>query len=507
MTTSCDTNSLDRPGHGGHSGGMRRRLIPFVAFGTLAGCSVGPDYAPPVPASLGVPDAYSVRAAPTTEDLTRWWRRFDDPVLGRLVEQAATANLDLAQAAARLRQAREALVQSRAELLPVVNGSGGFSRSETLRGGGQTITLPDGTVQNVGGGGGSNFSLGADAQYQLGLFGEIRRTVEATRAQYAASGLDQATTLISVEQEVARNYVLARLYQAQLANARSSLTLQDDNLEIAGFRVRAGLVSSVDSEQARVQRAQTAATIPAIEQQYNAAVSRLGVLTAQAPGALKPLMQQARAIPSGPASVGIGIPADVLRQRPDVRAAERTLAAATAQIGVAKAALYPNLAISGSIDTNAGDVSGLLGTVTGGLFAGVTQAIFNGGRLRSQVRGAEAAAEGALAAYKATVLVALEDVENAVVALDTAQRREREFAEALEAANNAAVYSRSLYRSGLTDFTTLSQQEAALLSARNGAAQARADQATALIQLYGALGGGWDAAVVPTATDTVRENR
>ena len=178
-----------------------------------------------------------------------------------------------------------------------------------------------------------------------------------------------------------------------------------------------------------------------------------------------------------------------------------------AQIGVAKAALYPNLAISGSIDTNAGDVSGLLGTVTGGLFAGVTQAIFNGGRLRSQVRGAEAAAEGALAAYKATVLVALEDVENAVVALDTAQRREREFAEALEAANNAAVYSRSLYRSGLTDFTTLSQQEAALLSARNGAAQARADQATALIQLSGALGGGWDAAVVPTATDTVRENR
>ena len=485
---------------------MKGRFLSGLALAALAGCTVGPDYRPRAAAELGVPEAYSVRAAPTREELTRWWGRFDDPVLGQLVEQAAAANLDVAQATARLRQAREGLVQSRASLLPTLYGSDGFSRSETFRGGGQTITLPDGTVQNVGGGGGSNFSLGLDAQYQVGLFGEVRRTVEATRAQYEASGFDQATTLLSVQQEVARNYVLARLYQAQLANARASLALQDDNFEIAGFRVRAGLVSSVDSEQARGQRAQTAATIPQIEQQYNAAVSRLGVLTAQAPGALKPLLATTRPIPTGPATVGVGIPADVLRQRPDVRAAERALAAATAQIGVATAALYPSLAISGSIDTNANAISGLLSTVTGGLFAGVTQAIFNGGRLRSQVRGAEAATEGALAAYKASVLVALEDVENAVVAVDAAERRERAFAEAFDAANNAAIYSRSLYRSGLTDFTTLSQQEAALLSARNGAAQARADRATALIQLYGALGGGWDPAVTPTADAPAQEN-
>ncbi|MEH3034989.1 MAG: efflux transporter outer membrane subunit [Sphingomonas adhaesiva] len=478
-----------------------RHLVPLLSLG-VAGCSVGPDYRPQTPAGLGVPAAFSVPAAPTREDLTRWWNRFDDPVLGQLVEQAASANLDVAQAVARLRQAREALVQSRADLLPSVSGTAGYSRSETLAGGGQTITLPDGTVQNVGGGGANNFSLGASAQYQLGLFGEVRRTIEASRADYQASGFDYATTLLSVEQEVARNYVLARLYQAQLANARASLTLQDDNLEIAGFRVQAGLVSSLDQEQARVQRAQTAASIPTLEQQYNAAVSRLGVLTAQAPGALKPLMAPVRAIPAGLPAQGVGIPADVLRQRPDVRAAERQLAGATARIGVAEAALYPNLAISGNINTRAGTVGTLLDTVTGGLFAGVTQAIFNGGRLRSQVRGQRAAADAALAAYKAAVLTALEDVENAIVALDTAQRRQATLATAADAADAAAVLSRSLYRSGLTDFTTLSQQEAAALSARNGVAQARADAATALVQLFGALGGGWDAARVPDVPST-----
>ncbi|WP_076744162.1 efflux transporter outer membrane subunit [Sphingomonas jeddahensis] len=480
---------------------MTRMRASLLLVAALGGCTVGPDYRPRTTAELGVPDAFSVTAGPKRDDLTRWWRSFDDPVLGDLVEQAATANLDVAQATARLRQAREALLQSRASLLPTLNGSGGFSRSETLRGGQTLITLPDGTTQSIGGGGGSNFSLGLDAQYQLGLFGEVRRTVEASRAQYEASGFDQATVLLSVQAEVARNYVLARLYQLQLVNARDSLALQDDNLEIAGFRVQAGLVSSLDQEQARAQRAQTAASVPQIEQQYNAAVSRLGVLTAQAPGALKPLLAATKPIPRGPQTQGIGIPADVLRQRPDVRAAERSLAAATAQIGVAKAALYPALAISGNIDTRAGNLGGLLDTVTGGLFAGLTQAIFNGGRLNSQVRSAEAATDAALATYKQAVLTALEEIENAVVALNTAEVREREFGVALEAANNSAILSRSQYRTGLTDFTTLSQQEASLLSARNSAAQARADHATALVQLYTALGGGWDSTTTPQAPD------
>jgi NodT family efflux transporter outer membrane factor (OMF) lipoprotein len=483
---------------------MVRRITSAISLlaVALSGCTVGPDYRPRAAAELGVPEGYSVPAAATREDLTRWWERFGDPELTRLVDLAAAQNLDVAVALTRLRQAREALVQSRADLLPTLSGSAGYNRSENLRGGGSTVTLPDGTVTTLGGGGRSSFSLGLDARYQVGLFGEVRRTVEASRADYEAAGFDQASVLIATQAEVARNYVLLRLLQTQLANARESLRIQDDNLEIAGFRVQAGLVSSLDQEQARSARAQTAAQIPSLESSYNQAVSRLGVLTGQAPGALKAELEAAKPIPTGPAVVGAGIPADVLRQRPDVRAAERNLAAATARIGVAKAALYPNLAISGSIDSNAGSLGNLLGSITGGLFAGLTQAIFNGGRLRSQVRGQEAAADAAFLTYKQTILTALEDVENAVVALNAARAREREFGVALDAANATTLLGRLQYRNGLTDFITLNTAEASLVSARNGIAQARADQATALIQLYNALGGGWDATVVPTAPKT-----
>ncbi|MFG6281920.1 efflux transporter outer membrane subunit [Sphingomonas sp. S6] len=474
---------------------------PALAALALAGCTVGPDYRAKTPAELGVPTAYSVPAPASPEDLTRWWSNFDDPVLGQLVEQARGANTDIAQAIGRLRQAREALVQSRASLLPTLSGSAGYQRNENLRGGGRSFTLPDGTVVDTGGGGTNSFSAGLSASYQVGLFGEVRRTVEASRAQYEASGFDYATVLLSVESEVARNYVLARAYQAQLANARASLAIQDDNLEIAGFRVQAGLVSSVDVEQARSQRAQTAASVPQIEQQYAAAVARLGVLTGQAPGALRSALAAPRAIPKGPASVGVGIPADALRRRPDVRSAERSLAAATARIGVAKAQLYPALAITGNINSNATSLTGLGDAITGGLFAGLTQAIFNGGRLRAQVRSNEAAADTAFANYKGVVLLALEDIENAIVALDSARRRETQFAIAYDAANASAILSRSQYRTGLTDFTTLNQQEAALLSAQNGLTQARSDQATALIALYDALGGGWDPSVVPQAPE------
>lgn len=453
----------------------------------LAGCSVGPDYHPRAAAELGVPDSYSVAAnQQAQEDLTRWWGKFDDPMLAQLVDQGRTANLDVAQAVTRLRQARESLAQSRASLLPQITGSAGYSRNVTVAG------------QNLSGQS-DNFSIGADASYQVDLFGGVRRGIEASSASYQAAGFDYASVLISVEGEIARNYVLARLAQAQLANARDSLAIQDDNLEIAGFRVQAGLVSSLDGEQARAARAQTAATIPTIEATYNGYVSRLGVLTGQAPGALKARMEAVQPIPKGPASVATGIPAETLRQRPDVRAAERNLAAATAQIGVATAQLYPALSIGGSLNSGGGALGTLFDTITGRLFAGIAQTIFDGGRLHSQVRSSRAAADGAFAAYKQTVLTGLEDVENAIVALDAAQQRARQFAIAYEAANNSAILSRMQYRSGLTDFTTLNQAESALLSARNGLSQAQADQATALIQLYLALGGGWDSNTIPEA--------
>ncbi len=487
--------------------GFDRFLLVPLAAGLLASCAVGPDYKPRSAPELGVPDQWSVTAAPQAEDLTRWWRNFDDPVLSGLVEQAASANLDLEQAAARLRQARESLIISRAALFPSVSGSGSAGRSEALKGGGTVITLPDGTVTQTGGGGNSSFALGLDASYQLDLFGGNRRAAEASRAQFEASGFDYATTLLTVQSEVARNYVLARAYQAQLDNARASLSIQDENLQIAEWRVMAGLVSSVDQEQARASRAQTAAGIPQIEQQYNAAVSRIAVLIGQAPGGVKPLLEAVRPIPKGPEQVGAGIPANVLRQRPDVRSAERQLAATTAQIGVAKAQLLPQLNISGSLDTNASSFGSLFDTITGSLFGGISQAIFNAGRLSAQVRSSRAAADGAFAAYKSSVLTALEDIENAVVALRSAEERERQFAVALDASNNSALLARAQYRSGLTDFTTLNTQESALISARNGLVQAHSDRATALIALYDALGGGWDATSDYTVLATEPRNQ
>lgn len=505
--TFCDNVSVDAVGVANHLGSMMTRplLLTMLIAAPLAGCAVGPDYRPGNASDLGVPPAYSVAAQQDTQqDLRQWWTAFRDPMLSRLVEQAATDNLDVAQAVVRLRQARESLVQSRASLLPSVSLGGSASRSEPLRGANTTTTLPDGTVTTFSRGGNSSFSLGGDVNYQADLFGGIRRGVEASRAQLEASGYDYATVLISTQAEIARNYILARAAQAQLANARESLAIQDDNLEIAGFRVQAGLVSSLDQEQARATRAQTAASVPSIEANYNSAVSRLGILTGQTPGALKAGMEAIQPIPQGPEAIAVGIPADTLRQRPDVRASERFLAASVARIGVSEAQLYPQLGLGGSIDGGADNLSGIFDIITGRVFASLAQTIFDAGRTRSLVRSAQAGADGALITYRQTILAALEDVENAVIALQAAQAREREFAIALDAANNSAILSRSSYRVGLADFLTLSQSEASLIAARNGIVQARSDKATALIQLYLALGGGWDATTIPTPDNVPR---
>ncbi|MFZ5749008.1 MAG: efflux transporter outer membrane subunit [Pseudomonadota bacterium] len=482
----------------------KRKIVLLLGLALpLAACSVGPEYRPASTTELGVPDEFSVVADQRAqEDLARWWGKFDDPMLAELVEMGRKGNLDVGQAMARLRQARESLVQARGALLPTVGVSGSVSHSESLRGGTTTTTLPDGTVTSYSQGGSTSYSLGGDASYTIDLFGGNASNARAARAAYEASGYTYAATMISIEAEIARNYVLARLYQAQLAHAKASLAIQDDNLQIAGWRVQAGLVSSLDVEQARSQRAQTAASIPGIEANYNAAVSRLAVLTGQSPGALKARMAETRPIPHGPESVAVGIPADTLRQRPDVLSAERNLAAATARIGVSKAQLYPSLSIGGSIDTGADSIGSLGDLITGRLFANIAQTLFDGGRRQSQVRASEAAAEGAFLAYKQTVLTSLEDIENAIFALDAAQRREREYTIALDAATNQALLARDQYRSGLTDFTTLNTAESALLSARNGLAQAQADKANALIQLYTALGGGWNSTSAPEATSS-----
>jgi len=459
-------------------------LLPGLL--ALAACAAGPDYRAPAAAALAVPENWSVPAdtAPNST-LTRWWEQFHDPLLTRLIDEGQQSNLDLAMAMSRLRQARESLIQARSGNLPTISATGSASRNKTLAG-----TAP--AFAGGSSGSGTSLSLAVDASYQADLFGGRARSVEATRAAAESSGYSYGAIMLSVSSEIAINYLLARLQQTELANLRQSLANQDDTLQIAHWRNQAGLAGSLDVEQARTQRAQTAATIPQLEISLNQTVSRLGVLLGGPPGALRADLSAAAPIPVGPASIAAGIPADVLRQRPDVRASERQLAAATAQIGVAKAQLYPALALGGNVSASASAVSSLFNLISGQVFASLAQTIFDNGRSRSQVRSQRAAADGAFATYKQSVLGALEDVENAVVALSSDNQHQTEYSTALEAATNSAIIARIQYRSGLIDFTALLTTENQLISSRTGLAQAQYDRAAAFVQLSTALGGGWD---------------
>ena len=463
----------------------------LLAACALSGCALGPDYHSPQASALGVPQAYGSAAAPAAAvDLTVWWKQLNDPLLTELIDKATADNLDIAVSRSRLVQAREQLIQARTSLLPSLDGSA--TSGQTAVWARKTQSSVFGVpVASGGNTSSSQLSLGLDASWQADIFGGTRRSIEAALASNDAALFNLAGVRTSVAAEVATNYVDARVAQERLAIARDTLKDQDDNLQIAQWRVKAGLTSSTDAEQARAQRAQTAASIPLLETSYASAVNRLGVLTGQAPSGLRQRMETVGPIPHGPDSVAVGIPADTLRQRPDVRAAERNLAAATAQIGVAEAQLYPSLTLTGSFNSTAGRVISLGQTITAQALANVSQKIFDAGRLRSEVRSARAGAEGALATYKSTVLGGLEDVENAIQSLNSAKSRQVFLAEALDASNNAAILARAQYRVGLTDFLTLLQSEQSLLAARDSLAAAQGDQALSLVQLYLALGGGW----------------
>ena len=465
----------------------RFKLATVPGLLALSGCVVGPDYHAPAPTVLGVPPRYSVPADQSAQaGNVRWWDQFGDPELTRLELAGLAANLDIAQALSRLRQVREALIQARSAAVPTIAASGGYTRT-------QAIVAPAGTNLS-----GDSLTLAADATYQVDLFGGRSRAIEAARADTDASRFAYGAVALTVQSSIADAYLQVRLQQVNLANAQLAQTNQADNLQIADWRRQAGLIGDLDVELARTQLAQTTAFIPQIQSSLNQAITALGVLLGREPGALRSELAAPQPIPIGPAGLAVGIPADVLRQRPDVRSAERALAAATARIGVAEAALYPALSLGGTIGTGPGTFANPFNLITGQAFANIAQTIFDGGRLRSLVRAQRGATDGAFAAYQQTVLTALEDVENALVALQSAHQRQAQFDLAQASATHSATLARQQYRSGLIDYAALLITENLLISARNGVAQARYDRAAALVQLYAALGGGWtDIQVIP----------
>ena len=444
----------------------------------LSACAVGPNYRPESAAALKVPARYNSAGAfaRTQVDLATWWTSFNDPVLAQLVARALAANNDIDAAEARLRAARASVKGARGALLPSIGGSLSASDSEVVRGGGI---------------GGENYQVGLDASYEADIFGGNRRSLEASRANARGAQASLYDVQRSIAAEVALNYIDARNTQARLAVARANLGYQDETVQISGWRVQAGLVSALDVEQAKVLRAQTAASIPLLEQTYASDTNRIAVLTGEAPGAVTPLLNARLPIPLAPDGVETGLPADLLRRRPDVMASEASLAAEVARIGVAEAQLYPALRLSGSLSSSAFSLGDIGSSILGNLIGSLTAPIFQGGQLRAQVEGQRASADAALSSYRGTVLRALEDVENALVAVDKAKAREAALAAAEASAQTSVLYARTQYRAGLIDFQTLLESERSLLSSQDSRTSARAARATASVQLYKALGGGW----------------
>ncbi|MGB3166779.1 MAG: efflux transporter outer membrane subunit [Alteraurantiacibacter sp.] len=446
------------------------------ALFALAACATPLAEAPADP-RVDVPTDWALSdPAPVSTDLTQYWTLLGDPLLTDFVEQAIVANRDLAVSAARLDQARASLVGARAGYLPSVSGSGGVRRD-----------VGDNARDGV------QLSLGADAAWELDLFGQISGSVRAAEANLVASGYSLADLQRLIVGQVAIATINARANAQQLQLTRETLAYQDDNLQIARWRNQAGLVSSLDVEQARAQRAQTAASIPQLEASLAASANAISTLIGEPPGRVYDaiLATEPAPVPAPPLLTGFEAPAEVLRRRPDVRFAEAILISDTARIGVARAQLLPLVRLSGTIGAGSNALDSLFDLITGNLFAGVSQLIFDGGRTRAQIDSAEAQARASLASWEQAILNALEDVETAAVDQRTADERVDLNEEALDAAGISALLARSQYQAGITDFRNLLTAENQLLSAQNQLVAAQADRATAFVRLTQALGGGW----------------
>ena len=481
---------------GRQDGGLGAALAAMALLVIPSGCTVGPDYRTPSATALALPSRFSIEtppgsAPPGTAELASWWTALEDPVLDGLVKDALAASPDIVAAGGRLRAARGATRGARAGLLPSLDASASAGRSALIGKG------SDAPVATAGLGLGTTLDAGLDASYEADIFDGVKRSVQAARADESSAAEALRDTQRSVVAEVAIDYITARSAQERLAIARSNLHSQDETVQIVGWRVRAGLTSSLDLAQARAQREQTAASIPSFETSFVQSSNALAILIGQAPGSIAGRLQPPQPVPIADRVLGADVPAAMLARRPDVRAAERTLAAATARIGVAKAQLYPALRLTGSLAGTGGSVGDITRFSTGSLIAAISAPIFDGGAIRGQIEQARGNADVALATYRTTVLTALGDVENAMTALANTRVREVALALAVDDSRNALLLAQSQYRAGLVDFQVLLDSERTLLSSEDGLASARADRASALVQLYKALGGGWQAAPIP----------
>lgn len=451
----------------------------------LSGCVLGPEYrSPEVSAPLTWHSAMNggLKSIPSEAgQLAQWWHGLGDPQLSRLIEEAAANNLDLKLAQSRLREARARRGFSAAERFPTLNARAGANRSRSSE-----EIAPRGSIMD------ETYSAQFNASWELDVFGGKRRALEAAEASLDASREDLRDAQVRLLAEVTLNYIEVRGYQARLEIAQKNLLSQTETWQIARWRYEAGLTGQLDEDQARFNLEQTRSQLPALQTGLEQSKNRLAVLLGRKPGELGELETPA-AIPQVPATVAVGIPADTLRQRPDLRRAERQLAAATAQVGVATAALYPDFSLSGTIGLQALSSANLLQS-SARMFSVVVDAgwvLFDAGRIRQNIEVQNALQEQALIAYESAVRGALLDVENALVAFAEEQNRRVAIKDAVQAAQSAAGLAANQYAAGLIDFQAVLETQRSLLNLEDQLSQSDAGIASNLARLYKTLGGGW----------------
>lgn len=506
-----------------------RRAVFF--FATLTGCTVGPNYKPP---QIHVNPAYGETDTPATTHpsrtvsrsmpLVEWWTTFNDTELDSLIERAAQSNLDLRRAGARVLEARAQRAITIGGTYPNLDFTGSATKNRLSKNG---IPIPTGasggsagaasgglgtaspalarpeTASSSQGGGISSllskseldlYQLGFDASWELDLFGGLRRGVQAASADLAASVEDRRDAMVILFAEVARDYIDLRGVQRRQALAEENLRSQRQTLDLIRSKHRAGFTTDLDVARQAALVATTASEIPPLVNQQKEDIHSLGVLLGEDPMALMTELSKPKPIPKVPKEVPIGLPAELLRRRPDIRRAERQLAAATARVGVATANLYPRLSLSGSFAFQSTKPATLLdyGSRTFSIGPAIDWPIFNAGRLKANVQASNAREQQAMAAYQQTVLSALRDVENALSAYSTEQLRHQALEDAVKANVVAVDLANKQWKNGVTDFLTVLDAQRNLFAAEDQLAQSDRNISTNLVAIYKALGGGWE---------------
>lgn len=487
---------------------MKPTQILFAAMAVaLAGCAVGPNYHEP---RASAPTQWSSSLAggetngPTS--LTGWWKNFNDPELNSLIERAVRSNLDLRIAQARVREARAQYGIASADLMPTIDGSVAYQRQLQSKHQPLIGSIPFSSSipfeNNV-------YQAGFDASWEIDVFGGKRRAVESAKAEVAASEYGRGATLLTLLGDVARNYVDVRGFQRRLAIANENIDAQSNALAITKDRFAKGLTSDLDVEQAATLLATTKAEVPSLQTSLEASIHRLGVLLGQSPGNLLTELSQAAPIPSIPPVVPLGLPSELLLRRPDVRRAERQLAAATANIGVATADLFPKFSLTGAAGFESVSASDWFtsGSRFWSIGPTVQWRIFDAGRIRGNIKVQNARQEQALATYEQTALSAFEDVENDLVSYANEQIRRRSLQDAVTSSQNSLQLANQLYSNGLTDFLRVLDAERSLYQAQDALVQSDRTVSANLISLYKSLGGGWETAEKHASSSLAQADR